>query len=118
MTRLMQHRLFWPTTCLLALIALNTIVRPQFIKVTLRDGELHGALVDILRQSAPLMLVALGMTVVIATRGIDLSVGAVMAVTGGVTPTMVDGAADPGSGRPLLVAIGAGPAGGVGAGLW
>ena len=86
MTRIMKHRLFWPAFCLLALIVLNTVVRPQFIKITVRDGELYGALIDILRQSAPLMLVALGMTLVIATRGIDLSVGAVMAVSGAVTP--------------------------------
>ena len=76
MKKLVKHRLFWPIVALLALIALNTIVRPQFIKITVRDGELYGALIDILRNSAPLMLVALGMTIVIATRGIDLSVGA------------------------------------------
>ena len=60
MTRLTKHRLFWPAACLLALVVLNTAVRPRFIKVTLRDGELYGAPIDILRQSAPLMLVALG----------------------------------------------------------
>ncbi len=43
------------------------------------------------------MLVALGMTLVIATRGIDLSVGAVMAVSGAVTLTIIDGSANPGS---------------------
>ena len=42
----------------------------------MHDGQLYGASIDILRNSAPLMLVALGMTLVIATRGIDLSVGA------------------------------------------
>ena len=41
------------------------------------------------------MLVALGMTIVIATRGIDLSVGAVMAVAGAVALTIIDGSADP-----------------------
>ena len=41
------------------------------------------------------MLVALGMTLVIATRGIDLSVGAVMAVSGAVALTIIDGSADP-----------------------
>jgi simple sugar transport system permease protein len=100
----LRHRLFWPSACLVALIALNTIVRPAFISITLRDGELYGPLVDILRQSAPLMLVALGMTVVIATRGIDLSVGAVMAVSGAVTLTIISGSGDPGS--PATVAIG------------
>lgn len=90
-----RHRLFWPSVALLALIAINTIARPQFILVTVRNGELYGALIDILRNSAPLMLVALGMTIVIATRGIDLSVGAIMAVSGAVALTIIDGSSDP-----------------------
>ena len=49
MTRLMKHRLFWPAVCLLALIALNTAVRPRFIKVTLRDGE-HLTNVQVIRK--------------------------------------------------------------------
>src|SRR5262245_9521869 len=104
----MKHRLFWPLCSLVALIALNTAVRPRFIKVTVRDGELYGALIDILRNSAPLMLVALGMTLVIATRGIDLSVGAVMAVSGAVALTIIDDSSDPGSTGVVLVAIAAG----------
>lgn len=108
MTRIVRHRLFWPGFSLLALIIINTAFRPQFVKVTLRDGELYGALIDILRNSAPLMLVALGMTLVIATRGIDLSVGAVMAVSGAVTLTIIDGAQDPGSTSTVLVAMAVG----------
>ena len=57
---LVKHRLFWPIAALLTLVVINTLARPQFIKVTVRDGELYGALIDILRNSAPLMLVALG----------------------------------------------------------
>ena len=95
----MKHRLFWPVFSLLALIVVNTVARPQFMKITVRDGELYGALIDILRNSAPLMLVALGMTLVIATRGIDLSVGAVMAVSGAVTLTIIDGSSRPGQHR-------------------
>ncbi|GAA1972716.1 ABC transporter permease [Microbacterium pumilum] len=95
MRKLITHRLFWPIAALVALIALNAIVRPQFISITVRDGELYGALIDILRNSAPLMLVALGMTIVIATRGIDLSVGAIMAVSGAVALTIIDTSGDP-----------------------
>jgi len=103
--KLVTHRLFWPVMALLALIVVNTIARPQFISVTVRDGELYGALIDILRNSAPLMLVALGMTVVIATRGIDLSVGAIMAVSGAVALTIIDTSGDPGSGATVAVAL-------------
>lgn len=105
MKAIVKHRLFWPAAALLALIAVNTIARPQFILVTLRDGELYGALIDILRNSAPLMLVALGMTIVIATRGIDLSVGAIMAVSGAVALTIIDASSDPGNLGTVLVAL-------------
>src|SRR5580765_668239 len=103
-----KHRLFWPVAALLTLVVVNTLARPQFMKITVRDGELYGALIDILRNSAPLMLVALGMTLVIATRGIDLSVGAVMAVSGAVTLTIIDDASDPGNTGTVLVAMAVG----------
>ena len=99
----MKHRLFWPIAALLALILVNTIARPSFLSITVRDGQLYGSLIDILRNSAPLMLVALGMTIVIATRGIDLSVGAIMAVSGAVALTIIDGSADPDSSAPSLI---------------
>ena len=105
MKTIVKHRLFWPVVALLALIAVNTIARPQFILVTVRNGELYGALIDILRNSAPLMLVALGMTIVIATRGIDLSVGAIMAVSGAVALTIIDASSEPGSLGTVLVAL-------------
>lgn len=106
MTRIWKHRLFWPLAALVALIAINSIARPRFLSITMRDGELYGALVDVLRNSAPLMLVALGMTIVIATRGIDLSVGAIMAVSGAVALTVIDGSNDPENLGTVLVAIG------------
>ena len=71
---------FWPALVLLLLLAANGVLNPQFFALTWRDGHLYGALIDILNRAAPLMTVALGMTVVIATRGIDISVGAVASV--------------------------------------
>ncbi|GGC06453.1 ABC transporter permease [Cellulomonas carbonis] len=105
MTTFWKHRLFWPAAALVALVTVNSIARPRFLSITMRDGELYGALIDILRNSAPLMLVALGMTIVIATRGIDLSVGAIMAVSGAVALTVIDGSDDPGNLGTVLVAV-------------
>ena len=105
MKAIARHRIFWPSVALLALIAINTIARPRFILITVRDGDLYGALIDILRNSAPLMLVALGMTIVIATRGIDLSVGAIMAVSGAVALTIIDAAPDSHDLGTVLVAL-------------
>lgn len=108
MKKLVKHRVFWPVVALLALILLNTISRPTFVRITIQDGQLYGSLVEILRNSAPLMLVALGMTIVIATRGIDLSVGALMAVSGSVALTVIDGSPNPEAPETLALAIGAG----------
>ncbi len=77
-----RHHLFWPVVVLAALIVANVIYRPSFVSIEVRDGHLYGSLVDIVRLSAPLILVGLGMTLVIATGGIDLSVGSVVAISG------------------------------------
>lgn len=118
MNTIVRHRLFWPAVVLLALVLLNTISRPSFVSITVQDGQLYGSLIDILRNSAPLMLVALGMTLVIATRGIDLSVGAVMAVSGAVALTIIQDSGDPANPAVLATAIGTAVAAGLACGLW
>lgn len=74
-------RLMWPLIVLAALLIVNIVVTGfGFIVPEVHDGRLGGAFVNILRRSAPLLLISLGMTLVIATKGIDLSVGAVYAI--------------------------------------
>jgi galactofuranose transport system permease protein len=114
----LRHRLVWPVAALAVLIIINTIARPSFIGITVQGGQLYGPLIDILRNSAPLMLVALGMTLVIATRGIDLSVGAIMAVSGAVALTFIASSPDPGSPGTVLLAIGLAVAVSLVLGLW
>lgn len=103
--RITHHQLFWPVVALVALIVLCGIKNPAFLAVELRDGNLFGQLVDIARMSATPLLLALGMALVIATGGIDLSVGAVMAISLAVSLTYLDGAADPGSVGTAAVAL-------------
>lgn len=91
MAGIWKHRLFWPVVTLVLLLAANAAFNPTFLHVTVRDGHLYGSLIDILKGAAPLALVALGMTLVIATRGIDISVGATVAIAGGVAAWMVGG---------------------------
>lgn len=105
MKAILKHRLFWPVAALLALIVINTIARPSFLSITVQNGQLYGPMIDILRNSAPLMLVALGMTLVIATRGIDLSVGAIMAVSGAVALTFISGSSDPDGLPTVIIAV-------------
>jgi simple sugar transport system permease protein len=103
--KVIKNRLFWPAAALVTLIVVNSVARPRFAKITVQDDKLYGALIDILRNSAPLMLVALGMTIVIATRGIDLSVGAIMAVSGAVALTIIDNSDSPGNIGVVLIAV-------------
>jgi len=56
----------------------------------MKDGHLYGSLVDILRNSAPTVALAIGMTLVIATGGVDLSVGAIMAISASVACILID----------------------------
>jgi simple sugar transport system permease protein/ribose transport system permease protein len=80
---------------LLALLALNALFTPNFATA--------GNLWNVLLQVSTVVLVAIGMTLVISTRGIDLSVGSVMAVSAAIVATTID--------RGLLVAVPAALAG-------
>ncbi|ADG75922.1 inner-membrane translocator [Cellulomonas flavigena DSM 20109] len=100
-----HHGLFWPVLALVLLLLACGIASPGFLDVTVRDGHLFGQLVDLLRNSATPLLLALGMCLVIATGGIDLSVGAVMAIGLAVSLTYLDNAADPSNIGTVLTAV-------------
>jgi ribose/xylose/arabinose/galactoside ABC-type transport system permease subunit len=81
--------LLLPLIALGLLLAFNAIWTPGFFTVEVRDGRLYGTLIDILNHGSKVGILALGMTLVIATGGVDLSVGAVMAIAGAVAAQMV-----------------------------
>ena len=121
----MQHRLVWPVATLVLLLALNAAFNPTFLHIEWRDGHLYGSLIDILNRASPLVLVALGMTLVIATRGIDISVGAVVAIAAALAAAMIggslvvkDGAATDVSRFPMGLAIAAALVVALVCGLW
>ena len=88
---MLAHRLFWPLATLALLLAVDASFNPGFWHLQWRDGHLYGSLVDILNRAAPLAIVSLGMTLVIATRGIDISVGAVVAISAAIAALMIGG---------------------------
>ncbi len=95
-----------PLASLAVLLVIGSLTNPGFLKITWQDGHLQGALIDVLNHAAPLILVSLGMMTVIAIRGIDISVGAVVAISAAVAATLVSHA-DASSGIGVLfVAIG------------
>lgn len=95
-----------------AVLLLNFIVFPGFFTIEFQNGRLFGNLVDVMNRGAPVAMLAVGMTLVIATRGIDLSVGAVMAIAGAVAASVVAG------GAPWSVALLAALGAGMLCGLW
>jgi ribose/xylose/arabinose/galactoside ABC-type transport system permease subunit len=116
MTTILKHRLFWPSLILVVMLGINAFTSQQF--VTIQDGHLFGTLIDILRGSAPLILVALGMTLVIATGGIDLSVGSVMAISGAVACLLISDLGNQNSIGSVLLIIGVAIVASMALGLW
>lgn len=102
--RIRNAGLFWPLVALGLVMLFNLIFTPNFFRLEIKDGHLFGSLIDILNRGAPLMLMGIGMTLVIATAGVDLSVGAVVAICAAVATTLVGnvtGATD----TPLFLVI-------------
>ncbi len=97
---------------LLIVFLVNWLVFRDFFALRLQDGRLFGSLIDVLNRGAPVAILALGMTLVIATRGIDLSVGAVMAIAGATAATLTA------QGYPLPTAFAAAAGIGLVCGLW
>ncbi len=113
MNRNFLLRLVNPQTFALAgVLVFNWLLFPGFFNVTWQDGRLFGSVIDVINRGAPVAILAIGMTAVIATKGVDLSVGAVMAVSGAVAATFVE------SGQPLAIVIGAALLIGLLCGLW
>jgi len=87
--RAARHPLIWPLATLALILAVNASLNPGLWHLQWRDGHLYGSLIDIVNRAAPL---AVGLTLVIATRGIDISVGAVVAISGAVAALMMGNA--------------------------
>ena len=81
--------LLWPLVGLGLLLLFNLIFSDNFFDLKILDGRLYGTPVDIFHQGSDVMLLAMGMTLVIATGGVDLSVGSIMAITGAVAAVLV-----------------------------
>ena len=73
------------------LLAVNAAFNAGFWQLQWRDGHLYGSVIDIVNRAAPLAVVAIGMTLVIATRGIDVSVGAVVAIAAATAALLIGG---------------------------
>ncbi|MDR6881328.1 ABC transporter permease [Bacillus sp. 3255] len=94
MKGMLKHHLFWPLCMLTLLLVFNLIYSPAFFSIQMKEGHLYGSLIDILNFGSPLILVSIGMTLVIATKGIDLSVGSVVAISGALACLTISKSSD------------------------
>ncbi len=85
-----ESRLFFPVVALSLILLFDFIFIPGFFSIENREGNLHGSLIDIFRNGSTVMILAIGMTLVIATGGVDLSVGAVMAIAASVAGILMN----------------------------
>jgi simple sugar transport system permease protein len=111
MTALLPRRGLAQILALIVILAVDRVVSPQFFDLRLQDGRLFGSLIDVLNRGTPVALLSLGMVLVIATRGIDLSVGAIMAISGAIAASLADS-----HGLPVVLAAALGA--GLICGLW
>ena len=70
--RIRESRLFWPLAAWALILVFDAIFAPGFFKIGIIEdpvygNHLYGNLIDVVNNGAPLMLVAIGMTLVIAT---------------------------------------------------
>lgn len=108
-----NRRTLFPLLALILILLANLLISPTFFSLRLVDGRLVGSLIDILNRGAPTVLLAIGMSLVIATKGIDLSVGAVIAICGAVAAVLVTK-----TDLPPLVVIAISIGAGILCGLW
>ena len=85
-----DSRFLWTALALIIILIVNRMISPNFFNISSVNGHLRGSLINILDSSAPYILLTVGMTLVIATKGIDLSVGAVMAICAAVAVELIN----------------------------
>jgi simple sugar transport system permease protein len=97
---------------LAAVLVVDALFVPHFLDLAIQGGRVHGALADVLLRGAPLVLLAVGMTPVIGTGGVDLSVGSVMALASSFAAVLIANCGMPDAGA-LPLALGLGFAAGI-----
>lgn len=104
--KIMRSQLALPITALIIMLIVNVIITPTFFKVSIQNGVLYGFIIDILNRSCELIILAVGMTLVVASsRGTDISVGAVMAVSGAIIVRLLGSSYDGYAMAPALAII-------------
>jgi len=86
-----SNQLFWPLLGLTLLLLFNLFFTNGFFMLEVKEGHLYGSMIDILNRASVLMLLTIGMTLVIASGGIDISVGSIMAISSSMVAVLLSG---------------------------
>ncbi len=86
--RMIKSQFALPIIALVFVVILSAIVTKikydvNFFSIKINNNVLYGSIIDILNRSSELVILAMGMTLVVASsKGTDISVGSVMAISG------------------------------------
>ena len=89
--KITSSKMFSSLLALFVILLFNVFLNPGFLSITVVNGHLYGQLIDILNRAVPVMILAMGMTLVIATGGTDLSCGALLALSGALAVSLIRG---------------------------
>ncbi len=116
--KITKSHLFLPLLSLFLVLLFNLIYTGgEFYRITILNGHFYGRIIDILKNGTPLALLSVGMTMVIATGGTDISVGSIIAISGAIACSIIDGRLGFFNGS-LVAALISALAAGVLCGLW
>ncbi|MBN1412683.1 MAG: ABC transporter permease [Spirochaetales bacterium] len=87
--RIASSHIKWSLIIFFVILLFNFIFTPNFFHIEIKNGRFYGSIIDVFNRAAPVMLAAIGMTLVIATGGIDISVGSVMAISGSIAAVLI-----------------------------
>ena len=117
--RFEQNQVFWPLMVLLAIFLINGIITGgSFFQISIIENHLFGRAIDIIRNGSKLMLLSIGMTMVLATGGTDISVGSVMAISSAVACSIIEKRILPGLNGSFAAAVALAVLAGIACGAW
>jgi galactofuranose transport system permease protein len=101
-----KSQLLLPVTALIIMLLINVLITPSFFRISIQNGVLYGYTIDIINRSCELVIMAVGMTLVVAaSRGTDISVGAVAAVAAAVCIRLLGSSYDSYAIAPVLAIL-------------
>jgi galactofuranose transport system permease protein len=104
-----RRRVYRPNTKYIPILATLALLIVMYVSgiANYRNFDQPSVVVNLFRDNAVLLVVTVGMTFVILTGGIDLSVGAVISLTTTLTATLLQGGWPPLLVLPLVLLLGA-----------